>query len=80
MLGPEHPDTLARRSNLAIDYAALGRTAEAVELHEETLRVRKRVLGPEHPGTLISRSLLVIGYLATGRAEDANKVDGGWVP
>lgn len=33
-LGPDHPDTLAGRSNLARAYRIAGRTAEAIALHE----------------------------------------------
>ena len=36
MLGPDHPDTLASRSNLATPTRA-GRAAEAIALHEQTL-------------------------------------------
>jgi hypothetical protein len=32
--------------------------AEAVPIHEATLRIRERALGPEHPDTLASRSNL----------------------
>jgi hypothetical protein len=64
VLGPEHPDTLQSRNNLAIGYRALGRYEEAVALDEETLKLRERVLGPEHPDTLQSRGNLASGYRA----------------
>ena len=47
-LGPDHPDTLTSRNNLAIAYRAAGRPGEAVTLHEQTLAARERVLGPDH--------------------------------
>jgi len=58
VLGPDHPDTLTSRSNLAVAYRAAGRAAEAIPLHERTLADRERVLGPDHPDTLASRDNL----------------------
>ena len=71
MLGPDHPDTLGSRDNLAIAYRAAGRAAEAIELHERTLGDMERVLGPDHPDTLGSRGNLAIAYRAAGRAAEA---------
>jgi tetratricopeptide (TPR) repeat protein len=70
-LGPEHPDTLAARNNLALAYQAAGRTDEAIALHEQALAERERVLGPDHPGTLNSRSNLAVAYQAAGRTDEA---------
>jgi light-regulated signal transduction histidine kinase (bacteriophytochrome) len=75
LLGPEHPDTLSSRNNLANGYLALGRNDEAVKLHEETLAIRERVLGPEHPDTLNSRNNLASAYRAAGRDADAKRVE-----
>jgi len=50
-LGPDHPDTLSSRSGLAADYAAAGRTAEAITLFEATLNARQSTLGADHPDT-----------------------------
>ena len=52
VLGPDHPDTLTSRNNLAVAYRAAGRIDEAITLHEQTLAARERVLGPDHPDTL----------------------------
>ena len=68
MLGPDHPDTLASRNNLATAYQEAGRAAEAIPLHEQTLADRERVLGPDHPDTLASRNNLAIAYVEAGRA------------
>ena len=38
-------------SNLAASYTYLGRYADAIKLHEETLALRKVKLGPNHPDT-----------------------------
>ena len=49
VLGPDHPDTLTARNNLAIAYRGAGRPDEAISLHEQALAARERVLGPDHP-------------------------------
>ncbi|MBK6874142.1 MAG: tetratricopeptide repeat protein [Kineosporiaceae bacterium] len=75
VLGPEHPDTLASRNNLAAGYRAVGRHQDAITLDEQTLTTRERVLGPDHPDTLQSRSNLANGYQAVGRHDDADRLD-----
>jgi serine/threonine protein kinase/tetratricopeptide (TPR) repeat protein len=70
-LGPDHPDTLATRNNLAVAYFAAGRTSEAIALYEETLKLRTSKLGPDHPGTLTSRNNLATAYNAAGRTAEA---------
>ena len=54
VLGPDHPDTLTTRNNLALAYQDAGRLDEAIGLHEQTLAARERVLGADHPDTLHS--------------------------
>ena len=71
ILGPDHPDTLAARNNLALAYRAAGRTAEAISLHEQTLADRERILGPDHPDTLAARYNLALAYRAAGRTAEA---------
>ena len=71
VLGPDHPDTLASRNNLAAAYRAAGRFAEAIALHERTLAGRERVLGPDHPATLNSRNNLAAAYQEAGRFAEA---------
>jgi hypothetical protein len=67
-LGPDHPDTLNTRNNLATWRGEAGDAAEAVTALEELLTDRLRVLGPDDPDTLNTRN-----NLATyrGRAGDA---------
>ena len=43
---------------LANSYGAVGRTADALKLGEETLALRRAKLGPDHPGTLSSMNNL----------------------
>ncbi|WP_257137686.1 tetratricopeptide repeat protein, partial [Streptomyces sp. st115] len=54
-LGPDHPDTLGSRNNLANALHGLGEHQQAADLHRQTLTDRERVLGPDHPETLGSR-------------------------
>jgi hypothetical protein len=49
ILGPDHPNTLTSRNNLALAYRKAGRLDEAITLLEETLRDCERVLSPGHP-------------------------------
>jgi Tetratricopeptide repeat len=71
VLGPDHPNTMGSRNNLAAAYRAAGRAAEAIPLHEQTLAAYERVLGPDHPDTLSSRNNLAGAYWAAGRAAEA---------
>ena len=45
-------------NNLADAYESAGRLEQAIDLFEQTLSDRLRVLGPDHPGTLASRNNL----------------------
>jgi hypothetical protein len=58
LLGPEHPDTLMARANLATSYSQAGRTNDAITLLEAVLADSERLLGPEHPNTLTARAYL----------------------
>ena len=70
-LGPDHPDTLASRNNLAGAYQAAGRLDDAIPLYEQTLEDHTRILGPHHPNTLTSRNNLAGAYRDAGRLDDA---------
>ncbi len=48
-LGPDHPDTLASRNNLAGAYETVGRVEQAIALYERTLADAERVLDQGHP-------------------------------
>ena len=65
--GPDHPDALITRNNLAAAYYSAGRTSEAIAIHEKTLKLTEAKLGPDHPDTLASRNNLAIAYSGTGR-------------
>jgi serine/threonine protein kinase len=74
-LGPNHPDTLTTRNNLAITYMTAGRPADAVLLLEANLQASEKALGPDHPETLRRRDNLASAYYAVGRTDDAIKID-----
>ena len=65
-LGPEHPDTLAARRDLATWTGRAGDPAAARDQLAELPPVLERVLGPEHPDTLTTRHNLAYW---TDRAE-----------
>ncbi|WP_189428446.1 tetratricopeptide repeat protein, partial [Streptomyces thermoviolaceus] len=67
ILGPDHPDTLTSRHNLAIALYAMGRHQEAADLHQRNLTDRERILGPDHPDTLTSRNNLARVQAAAAR-------------
>jgi serine/threonine protein kinase/tetratricopeptide (TPR) repeat protein len=71
VLGPDHPNTLTSRNNLALAYRAAGRTAEAIALLKATLKLREAKLGADHPETLTSRNNLAVAYQAAGRNAEA---------
>jgi tetratricopeptide (TPR) repeat protein len=71
ILGPDHPDTLTSRNNLAYAYREAGRLDEATALHERTLADSERILGPDHPSTLLSRNNLADAYREAGRLDEA---------
>uniref|UniRef100_UPI0008299DD2 tetratricopeptide repeat protein n=1 Tax=Nocardia lijiangensis TaxID=299618 RepID=UPI0008299DD2 len=71
ILGPDHPDTLASRHNLARAYRSAGQVSEAITLHEQNLADRERILGPDHPDTLASRRNLAVAYRLAGRTSEA---------
>jgi tetratricopeptide (TPR) repeat protein len=61
-------------NNLALSYADLGRHAEALKLHAETLALQRAKLGPDHPDTLQSMHNLARCYAALGRPAEALKL------
>ena len=71
VLGPDHPDTLTVRNNLAIAYKSVGRFGEAIDAWEELLPDCQRVLGADHPDTLSVRNNLALVYDSVGRFGEA---------
>jgi serine/threonine protein kinase/tetratricopeptide (TPR) repeat protein len=71
---PDDPDRLHCMAFLGRTYVELGRPADAVKIHEETLALRKARLGADHADTLQSMNDLAIGYAALGRQAEALKL------
>ena len=71
MLGADHLDTLTVRNNLAGAYKSAGRFGEAIELYEQVLAERERVLGADHLDTLTVRNNLAVAYDSVGRFAEA---------
>ncbi|MEV4025377.1 tetratricopeptide repeat protein, partial [Actinosynnema sp. NPDC050801] len=69
--GPDHPDTLTSRNNLAAAYDSAGDLSRAIPLFEATLTDSERVLGPDHPETLLSRNNLAAAYDSAGDLDRA---------
>ena len=55
VLGPDHPDTLINRNNIAMFTEQSGDPREALRLSQELLPDQVRVLGADHPDTLRTR-------------------------
>ena len=70
-LGPDDPDTLTSRDNLASAYWSAGDLDRAIPLHEATLADRQRLLIPDHPATLASRNNLASAYWSAGDLDRA---------
>ncbi|WP_329468725.1 tetratricopeptide repeat protein [Streptomyces sp. NBC_01431] len=58
VLGPDHPNTLTARKDLAVLHGLTGDSADAARALAELLADCERVLGPDHPNTLAVRSHL----------------------
>ena len=62
MLGPDHPDTLARTADLAYLYRVVGRVEDAETLLREIAARCERVLPPGDPHTqAVHQSLANLG-------------------
>ena len=59
MLGPDHPDTLARTADLAYLYRVVGRVEDAETLLREIAARCERVLPPGDPLTQAVQQSLV---------------------
>ena len=71
VLGPDHPDTLTSRNNLAEAYREETQASEAISLYEKNLAACERQMGLQHPVTLISRDNLALAYQEAGRGTEA---------
>ena len=70
-LGPDHPDTLTTRHNIAFWTGEVGDAREALRLFPELLPDRERVLGRDHPDTLTTRHNIASWTGEVGDAREA---------
>ncbi|WP_253890534.1 tetratricopeptide repeat protein [Actinokineospora diospyrosa] len=69
--GPDHPETLAARNNLAHAYTAAGSVDQAIVLLTTLLADCMRALGSAHPGTLTVINNLAGAYREAGDIDQA---------
>ncbi|KAL3957313.1 hypothetical protein ACCO45_007891 [Purpureocillium lilacinum] len=72
-LGPDNPDTLLAKANLAATYCRQERWKDAETLAREATDARIEVLGPQHRETLRGRLLLANCYIGQQRFAEAVK-------
>ena len=70
-MGPDHPETLAARGNLAYAYRSAGRLKDALPVYRRTLAGRERAQGPDHPDTITARGNLADACFLAGRYKEA---------
>jgi serine/threonine protein kinase/tetratricopeptide (TPR) repeat protein len=75
-IGPDDPATLRSMAGLANCYVYLERPAEALQLREEILALRKAKLGLDHVETLQSMNDLAMSYPTFGRWTEACQLFG----
>ena len=80
VLGPEHPDTLTARANLAFWTGLAGDPAGARDQAAALLPIRERVSGPEHSDTLVVRANLARWTGTAGDAADARDQSAALLP
>jgi hypothetical protein len=64
-LGPDHPDTLETRRDLAEAYHAAGRLSDAVALSKATLELEAK-LGPDQGDMIWTLGVLAEAYESLG--------------
>ncbi len=79
-LGPDHPDTLTTRYNIAHWTGEVGDAREALRLFTELLPDRERVLGRDHPGTLRTRHNIARWTGEVGDAREALRLSTELLP
>jgi tetratricopeptide (TPR) repeat protein len=70
-LPSDHPHIATSMNNLAMTYSALGRHQDALQLQEDVLAFRKRVLPSDHLDIATSMGNLASTYSDLGRHQDA---------
>ncbi|CAG7719328.1 unnamed protein product, partial [Allacma fusca] len=70
-LGPDHPERLATKNNLAITLQNLGKYNEAEELYNDVLERKIRTLGPKHLNTLRTEHNIAVLFENQNKYNDA---------
>jgi eukaryotic-like serine/threonine-protein kinase len=78
--GPEYRHTLAGLADVARSLFAVGRWAEATRMHEQLLKLSRKLIGPEHSDTLLEMRWLANSYSNMNRREDALKLQEECLP
>ena len=65
--GPDDPETLRSRNNLADGYRAAGMPDKAIPLFEQTLTSQERILDPDDKRVIGTRSNLALAYRDAGQ-------------
>ena len=71
-MGPEHPDTLLTRSDLAEAFYHQRKYTEAETEFREVLGLREKVLGTEHPDVLRACFSLALCLRAENKLQEAS--------
>jgi tetratricopeptide (TPR) repeat protein len=74
MDGPDSPDTALTMHVLAGYYVQQNRHADALNLYEQALRVRRTTFPPTHPDTLWTMAGLAECHEFAGRHDEALKL------
>ena len=74
VLGPEHPDTLTSRNNLALALRAEGKYAEAEKEDRALIAIEERVLGPKHLHIYRSQWALAAVLQSQSKYSDAEEI------
>lgn len=79
ILGPDHPDVLISKTNLALTLQACGNLKGAEDLMRDVMEENSRILGPRHPETLANKDylaqLLGLQVLAAESGENTHAKD-----
>ncbi|MGL4550696.1 MAG: tetratricopeptide repeat protein, partial [Gemmataceae bacterium] len=70
-LPPDHPFALTVLNNLAWQYRAFGKKAEAIALAERVREAQERTLGPRHPSTIFTLLNLALAHQADRQPQRA---------
>ena len=71
VMGPDHPDTLTTRHEIARMMAAQGKPTEALAEFRQVLATRLRVLGADHSSTLATRHEIAHVLAVQGKPAEA---------